>query len=136
MSALQHEFVDLIPDVLINGTLYVSVHYATVVHRCCCGCGGEVVTPLTPTDWKLSFDGESISLFPSISGSTSGCGTHYWIDRNRVRWSVPLTPEQTADRRHRDKEAKEAYFDGEIDLHVGRRTRWRRLVNWFSNLRA
>ena len=135
MNTVQHEFVDAIPDVLVDGTLYVSVGYAIAVHRCCCGCGGEVVTPLTPTDWKLTFDGDSISLCPSISGSTSGCGQHYWIERSRVRWAVPLTPEQMAYRRRRDQEAKEAYFDDgrePLDVAAGR---WRRLVNWFSRLR-
>src|SRR5712692_8520000 len=27
-----------------------SMAYATVAHKCCCGYGKEVVTPLTPTD--------------------------------------------------------------------------------------
>ncbi len=61
---LRQEFVDLIPDELAEGTVYVSILYATVVHKCCCGCGNEVVTPLGPTDWQLVFDGESISLTP------------------------------------------------------------------------
>jgi Family of unknown function (DUF6527) len=33
---------------------------------CCCGCGEKVVTPLRPTDWKLIFDGKTISLDPSL----------------------------------------------------------------------
>jgi Family of unknown function (DUF6527) len=57
-ARLAHEFVDHIPDVLDPGVLYVSMKYATAAHRCCCGCGLEVVTPFTPTDWKLTFDGE------------------------------------------------------------------------------
>lgn len=135
MNTLQHHFVETIPEVLVDGTVYVSVLYTTVVHRCCCGCGGEVVTPLTPTDWKLTFDGESISLCPSISGSTSGCGKHYWIERNRVRWSVPLTTGQMADRRRRDLESKKAYFNGERDP-VPASSRRRRLADWFSRLGA
>ena len=55
-TVLAFEFVQAIPEKLEDGTLYVSMDYATVVHKCCCGCGREVVTPLSPTDWKLTFD--------------------------------------------------------------------------------
>ncbi len=40
---LKHEFVEFIPDELKGDTIYVSIPYATVVHKCCCGCGTEVV---------------------------------------------------------------------------------------------
>jgi hypothetical protein len=50
---MQHKFVEFIPDELDTGVLYISTTYATVVHKCCCGCGNEVVTPLTPNDWQL-----------------------------------------------------------------------------------
>ena len=53
---LRHEFVEFIPDKLVDGVIYVSIPYATVAHKCCCGCGMEVVTPLSPTDWELIFD--------------------------------------------------------------------------------
>ena len=59
---LKHEFVEFIPEHLPEGTIYVSIRFATASHKCCCGCGKEVVTPLSPTDWKLTFDGETISL--------------------------------------------------------------------------
>ncbi len=65
-TALTHEFVEYIPEHLKDGTVYVSIPFATAAHKCCCGCGKEVVTPLTPTDWQLTFDGETISLEPSI----------------------------------------------------------------------
>ena len=63
---LTHEFVEFVPDELKERTLYGSIPYKTVVHLCCCGCGREVVTPLSPTDWQLTFDGETVSLHPSI----------------------------------------------------------------------
>ena len=76
---LRHEFVEFIPDKLADGVVYVSIPYATVAHKCCCGCGMEVVTPLSPTDWELIFDGESISLDPSIGNWSFDCKSHYWI---------------------------------------------------------
>ena len=54
------------PDELEQGTIYVSIRFATASHLCCCGCGNKVVTPIRPTDWKLIFDGKTISLDPSI----------------------------------------------------------------------
>ena len=52
-SHLEHRFVKHIPDGLEHGVLYVSMEYGTAAHRCCCGCGEEVVTPFTPTDWTI-----------------------------------------------------------------------------------
>lgn len=75
-TTVRHAFVELIPDEFDDGTVYVSIPYATVVHRCCCGCGQEIVTPLTPTDWTLSFDGETISLDPSIGNWSLPCRSH------------------------------------------------------------
>ncbi|PYT79987.1 MAG: hypothetical protein DMG40_13935 [Acidobacteria bacterium] len=76
-TALAHEFVEYMPDQLKDGVLYVSIPFATGAHKCCCGCGQEVVTPLSPTDWKLIFDGRSISLDPS--NWSFPCKSHYWI---------------------------------------------------------
>lgn len=86
IKSLKHEFVTYIPDALDDGVLYVSIPFATLVHKCCCGCGNEVVTPLDPTDWEMTFDGKSVSLSPSIGNWSLACQSHYWIFRNRVCW--------------------------------------------------
>ena len=85
-AVLDHQFVHHIPEHLVDGVLYVSVAFATVLHRCCCGCGNEVVTPLSPSDWEMTFDGESISLCPSIGNRGFDCQSHYFIRRNEVLW--------------------------------------------------
>ena len=85
-KTLRHEFVAYVPDTLDEGVLYVSIPFATVLHRCCCGCGNEVVTPLDPSDWQMTFDGQSISLAPSIGNWGLPCQSHYWVYRNKVRW--------------------------------------------------
>src|SRR5688572_12008813 len=96
MMKLSHRFVKSVPEQLEEGVLYVSIEYATAIHRCCCGCGNEVVTPLSPKDWKLTFDGESVSLSPSIGNWSFKCRSHYWIARNRIRW-VPNYGKQRPD---------------------------------------
>ena len=86
MTKLTHVFVKSVPEQLEDGVIYVSIEYATAIHKCCCGCGNQVVTPLSPRDWKLTFDGETISLQPSIGNWNFKCRSHYWITRNRVEW--------------------------------------------------
>ena len=105
-----HRFVEFIPDQLETGVLYVSMEYATVTHRCACGCGQEVVTPLSPTDWQLMFDGEAVSLEPSIGNWSFPCRSHYFIQRNVVRWAADMTQAEIARGRARDRAAKAQHY--------------------------
>jgi hypothetical protein len=109
-QSLTHEFVDYIPDDLKEGTIYVSIQFATAVHKCSCGCGREVVTPLSPTDWKLIFDGETITLDPSIGNWSFPCQSHYWIRRNKVVWAPRWSRREIERGRAQDRLAKEEYF--------------------------
>ena len=61
LMILTHRFVKTVPEILEDGVIYVSMDYATAIHKCCCGCGNEVVTPFSPTDWRLMFDGKSVT---------------------------------------------------------------------------
>ena len=62
IKKLKNHFIRNIPREIDTGVLYISMEYATAVHSCCCGCGEQVVTPFSPTDWKMIFDGETVSL--------------------------------------------------------------------------
>jgi hypothetical protein len=107
---LKHEFVEFIPAELTEGTLYVSIRFATVSHLCPCGCKNKVVTPLKPTDWKLIFDGKTISLHPSIGNWNFACRSHYWVRNNRVQWAEDWSAERIDAGRARDRRAKGNYF--------------------------
>jgi hypothetical protein len=107
------EFVRAIPEKLSDGTLYVSIDFATATHRCCCGCMREVVTPLTPTDWKITYDGVSISLFPSVGNWSFPCRSHYWIDGGRVVWADQWSDDMIAAGRAHDRFAKKNYYAGQ-----------------------
>lgn len=109
---VRYEFVEYIPTVLEEGTLYISIVFATAVHRCLCGCGQEVVTPITPTDWSLTFDGESATLEPSIGNWGFDCQSHYWIRRNRVVWAGRWTAMQIAEGRAWDRSQKRIWTEG------------------------
>jgi hypothetical protein len=109
-SQLTPQFVEVMPDVLQEGVLYVSMVYALATHRCACGCGEEVVTPLSPADWQLSFDGEHISLKPSIGNWNLACRSHYWIKGNKVRWAADMSVGRIEAGREEDRRAKALYY--------------------------
>lgn len=81
---LQHKFVDLLTEDIEDGIIYISMRYNTAIHKCACGCGNEVVTPISPNDWKLFYDGKSITLTPSIGNWNFECRSHYWIRNSQV----------------------------------------------------
>jgi len=136
-ARLRHEFVEYIPKELKDGTIYISMTYATAVHRCCCGCESEVVTPISPTDWSLIFDGESVSLDPSIGNWSFPCQSHYWIRRNEVVWAPRWSKEQIKAGRSRDEALKKEYYeqasnDEPLTPNRGRAQRLAsRLREWF-----
>lgn len=103
------QFVEEIPAELQAGVLYISIKYAAAQHLCPCGCGSEVVTPLHPTRWRLSYDGETVSLDPSVGSGSLPCRSHYFIRDGRVqrvRWSE----EEAELARQRDRIDTEAFF--------------------------
>jgi hypothetical protein len=107
-----YEFVEFIPDAIEEGKIYVSIDYATVVHTCACGCGKEVVTPLSPTDWKLVFDGKTVSLDPSIGNWGFPCRSHYWVKNNRALWAEDWSQSRIDANRAHDRRAKRICFTG------------------------
>ena len=107
---IQHRFVECIPDSIDSGVLYISISYATAVHLCICGCGKEVVTPFSPTDWKLVFDGETVSLAPSIGNWSFPCRSHYFIKRNQIELAGNMS-QRTIDRnREYDRQLKNQQY--------------------------
>ncbi len=126
LHALESRFVEYVPEQLAEGVLYVSMTYATAAHLCCCGCGEEVVTTLSPTDWQLAFDGRTVSLKPSIGNWNLRCQSHYWIRNNRVEWSAHMSADQIAAGRARDRIRKERFYhEDESSPKVSpRRQRW------------
>src|SRR5690349_1528191 len=108
--SFDHEFVEFIPPDLKEGVLYISVQYATAVHKCACGCGNKVVTPISPVGWQLLFDGKTVSLTPSIGSWQFPCRSHYWIKSNKIRWAGAWTSEEVAAGRQREARDREQYF--------------------------
>lgn len=112
-ARLVPEFVDCMPETLEPGVIYVSMGYATAAHKCCCGCGEEVVTPLSPTDWRITYDGVAVSLWPSVGNWASRCRSHYVLRDGKVIEAPPWTDQEVASARERDRATKAAYFGSE-----------------------
>lgn len=109
-TTVSFEFVKYMPESLEEGRLYISIDFATAAHLCCCGCGQKVVTPLSPTDWELTFDRVSVSLSPSIGNWSFECQSHYWIEKNQVHWARRWARWEVEWGRFRDRRAKAAGY--------------------------
>jgi Family of unknown function (DUF6527) len=150
LSSIRPRFVEFIPRELEEGTLYISERYRTASHKCACGCGEKVVTPLSPADWQLTKDRDVVSLRPSIGNWNYACRSHYWIRRNRIQWASALSPREIALVQRRDLADKAHYIERvnrerELgDLQRGeplQRDRdapyvrvWARVVEWICRL--
>lgn len=106
IKSLTPQFVESFPQKLEPGELYLAMEFATAAHLCACGCGNKVITPFSPTDWQMSFDGETVSLKPSIGNWTFKCRSHYWVRSGRIEWAGNMSQEAINAGRKRDAEAK------------------------------
>lgn len=104
------EFTEYIPDDLANDTIYISIEHRTIIHLCACGCEMEVVTPLSPTDWRMTYDGESISLYPSIGNWSFPCRSHYWIKNSQIVWAERWSENEVHIGRYRNRQNKADYY--------------------------
>lgn len=110
MKTIQHKFVEFIPAILEEGILYITIQYRTAVHKCACGCGNKVVTPISPCDWRLIFDGKTITLKPSIGNWGFDCRSHYWITNNIIEPVKICTEKEVFERKKNKPKQKRNLF--------------------------
>jgi hypothetical protein len=138
---MKHKFVEYIPakKEMEENTLYISMDSGTVIHKCDCGCGNEVVTPLSPTDWKLTYDGKTITLDPSIGNWNFNCRSHYWIRNSEVVYAGEWSKSEIYTGRKYDKRNKKEYY-GKKTPHTlptskkYNNTVWEEVVLFFKEL--
>ena len=102
----QEEF----PRILEEGILYISEECELAAHKCCCGCGEDVITPLNPARWRLDRNGGRVSLYPSIGNWKFACRSHYWIRNNRVIPSYCMDDEEIVEVIDFDQVDRDEYF--------------------------
>lgn len=105
-----YKFVKAFPDRLDEGVLYVSVDFATAAHSCFCGCRSEVYTRFSTTDWSMKFDGDTVSINPSVGNWSFPCQSHYVLAHGRIRWANKWSREQIDMGRAFDRERKGRQF--------------------------
>jgi Family of unknown function (DUF6527) len=110
LAAIRPEFVEFVPKELEEGVLYISIAYGATVHKCACGCRSKVTLPLNPAKWRLMFDGETVSLWPSVGNWSYPCQSHYWIEQNSIEWASKWSAEKIEENRIRDRAARELYL--------------------------
>lgn len=125
LRELEPIFSEYIPAELEGGRLYVSLDYATASHLCACGCGLRVVTPLSPADWLLTFDG-TVTLEPSIGNGQFPCRSHYLIRQNQVVWARTMTPAQVRSNQVRDAAVRQTHYGAPTEEAKF----WSRLRRW------
>lgn len=138
MKKLNYRFVEYIPKDLEEGVLYISIRFGTAVHKCACGCGNKTVTPLSPTDWELKYNGVSVSLNPSIGNWSFPCQSHYWIINDEIRWANKWSKENIQANRARQQTDKKRYFNSSNKSHKESESEeqslWNEFKHWISNL--
>lgn len=120
IKSLTPQFVESFPQKLEPGELYLAMEFATAAHLCACGCGNKVITPFSPTDWQMSFDGETVSLKPSIGNWSFRCRSHYWVRSGRIEWAGDMSQTAINAGRKRDAEAKARVKSSRSEQHVVR----------------
>lgn len=146
--SIKPRLVEFIPTHLEDGVLYVSEKYQTAIHKCCCGCGQEVVTPLSSAQWQVRIVGEKVTLYPSIGNWNSKCKSHYWIKKNQIVWADSMTESQIRQVKKRDHNDLQKLINDSNLKKIGepekdqlknlsaqmlRLSIWRRIWNWIIN---
>ncbi|MBY3531240.1 hypothetical protein HFN72_35955 [Rhizobium laguerreae] len=100
--------VDKIPEKLDDGVIYVSERYRVALHNCCCGCGEEVSTPLSATEFSIRVYRSSVTVRPSIGNHDFACRSHYFITNGNIEWAAEMSRAQIDAGRAYDRRLKQA----------------------------
>jgi hypothetical protein len=140
-TKLEHRFVESIPEDIDEGILYISLRFNVIIHLCCCGCRNKVVTPLSPVRWRMTFDGKTISLSPSIGNWNFRCKSHYWIQNSQVNWSDRWSKREIAESKVEARGRRSRYYENvntfEPDRPVQgdkKSVKNQRFINWIRDL--
>jgi len=110
VDTIKPAYVESFPKVLEDGILYISRKFSTACHRCCCGCGTKIVTPLRPTEYRLTDSGGQVSLYPSVGNWNHPCRSHYVIRNGQVIRAGAMGQADIDKGRARDDAEKRAHY--------------------------
>ena len=130
IGTIRPTYVESFPKTLEDGVLYISRQFRTACHRCCCGCGTKIVTPLRPTEYSLTDVSGRISLHPSIGNWNHPCRAHYVIRSGHVVPAGHMGQTEIDEGRARDDAEKRIYFTHNWQSWLT--TIWNRINSWFN----
>lgn len=123
-------YVDSFPKVLDEGVLYISRQFSTACHRCCCGCGTKIVTPLRQTEYRLTDFAGRVSLYPSVGNWNHPCRSHYVIRNGQVLRAGAMDQAEIDEGRARDEAGKRAYYSQRSQSWLTHIRDW--IIGWFQ----
>jgi Family of unknown function (DUF6527) len=130
IDSFRLERVQFVPKTLEIGVLYVADEFDIAIHRCACGCGLKVTTPLGPTEWQLTEKTGLPTLHPSVGNWQLPCRSHYLIIAGKVRWAGQWSETQVTAGRKSEEIRREAYYAA----RVRDRKWWVRFGKWLRGL--
>lgn len=126
---------DSFPDEFESDKLYYSEECEVAGHLCACGCGNEVITPITSTEWTISDSSNFPSLSPSIGNWQLPCRSHYWIRNGYVNWSGDWSKEQIEAGRINEEIKRVAFYE-DLKPDLVKKSIFRKLLDllkkWFN----
>ena len=95
-----------------SGVILVCIKYGVMSLACPCGCGLTMDLSIEPHRWRIEWDGEHLSVCPSVSSSGLPCRSHYWIQSNRIEWCRPISHAAERRKERIEDEARRAVHGG------------------------
>ena len=131
---MQVHFVEAIPkpDAIQDGHLYISLKYNMTSHRCASGCGQLVPLPLSPADWSLSYNGDTVSLSPSIGNGVLACRSHYFIRDSKVVCASDMSSAQAQQQQAVDSERLKQHME-DRDKERQATSFTQRIITWVKD---
>lgn len=133
---LKPEYVEHLPDQLAEGVLYICEDFELTAHKCCCGCGEDVITKLGHAKWELIKNQNTVSLYPSIGNWNYKCQSHYWIRKNRVLDAGMMSEKEISYIQEKDRRERYAYIESikeEKGLMTGVSKIWKRIREFIDS---
>jgi len=136
ISHFEPKFVELMPQVLESGILYVSTTYLLMVHLCACGCKEKVVLPIHPKQWRFTYNGDDVTVHPSVGNIETDCNSHYWITSGDVEWSANISSTEAVRKRARDQQETSRHNEksklNSSSQRVNKKSLWDMITTFFN----
>lgn len=121
MQNIKVKYIKYIPRLneMEDLTLYISREFSTASHKCICGCGEEVVTPLGKGFWTLKDLNNRVSLSPSIGNWNFPCQSHYFIKNNKIILAEQMNKKEiTILQKEEQQQIKYIYKNDSIFINI------------------